>query len=211
MLTPRQSEILTFIQDFSKRQGYPPTIREIGRGVGIQSLRGVTVHLDALARKGYLQRSRQARGLKVLGKGQGARGKGQLHAPAVVVPLVGRIAAGKPILADGAVEDHVAVDERFVPAPGCFIVRVHGESMVEAGIRHGDFCVVRPTPTSENGDIVAVPLEGEATVKRFFREQGVIRLKPENRTMNPIELSDRGLARREIRLLGQVVGLLRKY
>lgn len=203
-LTSRQYEVLTFIQQFAQARGYPPTIREIGHGMRIKSLRGVTGHLEALARKGYLRRSRRARGLQLTAGAPPA-------ASVVSLPLVGRIAAGQPLFAEEVVEESVVVDRRFVSTPGCFVVRVHGESMVEAGIHHGDYVIVRPQATATNGETVAVLIEGEATVKRFFRERGAIRLQPAHPTMPPILLRERDWAAGDLRVLGRVVGLMRKY
>ena len=165
-LTSRQQEVLELIKRLTAQQGAPPTIRELKEGLRLKSLRGVTVHLDALVRKGYIQRSRQARGIRLLGEGSIL----PLDPAPVFIPVVGRIAAGQPILAEQHIEERLAVDPRWVPGPGCFAVRVHGDSMVEAGITDGDYVVVRPQPTAENGQIVAVLIEGEATVKRFYQE-----------------------------------------
>lgn len=209
MLTPRQDEVLRFIRQFCRAEGYPPTIREIGRGVGIRSLRGVTGHLEALVRKGYLRRGRQARGLKLLVEGERSRPV-TLHPSPVSLPLLGRIAAGQPVLAEGTEEGQVVVDRRLAPTPGCFVVRVHGESMTGAGILHGDFCVVRPQPVASNGEVVAVLIDGEATVKRFYRERGVVRLQPENPAVQPLRFREADLAGRDVRVLGRVVGVLRK-
>lgn len=220
-LTERQKQVLALIRAHLAQAGAPPTIRELRDGLGLKSLRGVTIHLDALVRKGTIERSRQARGIRILVKGQGSRVKGPrvsnspctLHpAPIflspVFLPVVGQIAAGAPLLAEQNVEERLAVDPRWVPGPGCFAVRVHGESMVNAGITSGDYVVVRPQQDAENGQIVAVLIEGEATVKRFYREKGSrIRLQPENPAFEPIFLKPRA---NSIRILGKVVGLFRK-
>ena len=229
MLTARQQEVLKFIQQFDRTEGYPPTIREIGRALGIRSLRGVTVHLDALVRKGQLQRNRRARGLRLARRAAApgaelSAGTALWSAGSVVaLPLVGRIAAGQhpalnrapvrpsgqPILAEALPEESMVVDRRLAP-PGCFVVRVHGESMVGAGIHHGDYVIVRPQATAQNGEIVAVLIEGEATVKRFFRDRHLIRLQPENPAIKPLIFREADLAGRDIRVLGRVVGLMRK-
>ena len=201
-LTARQAQVLEIIQTFSQEAGYPPSIRELGRALKLRSLRGVTIHLDALVRKGYLHRSRRARGLRLTTAAQPAR--------SIPLPVVGRIAAGQPVLAEGTIEDQVAVDQRFVPTPGCFLVRVHGDSMVEAGIHHGDFVVVQPQPVARHGEIVAVLLDGEATVKRWYRDGAQIRLQPATQTFKPILLHESELASRDIRLLGRVASVLRR-
>lgn len=201
-------------------QGAPPTIRELREGLGLKSLRGVTVHLDALVRKGFIERSRQARGIRILkggkfsGKGDGkiipiSPEAGADYPSPVFLPVVGQIAAGAPLLAEQNIEEHLAVDPRWVPGPGCFAVRVHGDSMINAGISEGDCVVVRPQSDAANGEIVAVLIEGEATVKRFFREKGgrTIRLQPENPAIEPLFVNPRD---QSIRILGKVVGLFRK-
>lgn len=209
-LTPRQQEVLRAIERAISRQGAPPTIRELMEDLRLKSLRGVTIHLDALQEKGYIERSRQARGIRLLkrGKSDGAL----LQAPTPVptlVPVFGRIAAGQPILAEQRVEEHIAVDPRWVPAPGCFAVRVHGDSMIGIGIENGDYVVIRPQPDAEPGEVVAVLVDGEATVKRFYRERGGrIRLQAENPRVEPIFLDPR---QTPTRILGKVVGLYRKY
>ena len=205
-LTQRQRQVLEIIRRHLAEQGAPPTIRELREGLSLNSLRGVTVHLDALVRKGYIERSRQARGIRLLGPA------GKKLAPVApvpyLIPVLGQIAAGQPMLAEEQVEERLAVDPRWVPGPGCFAVRVHGESMIEAGISEGDYVIVRPQPDAVDGQIVAVLIEGEATVKRFYRERGGrARLQPENPAMEPIRVDPRD---RSIRILGKVVGLFRK-
>ncbi len=193
-------------------EGAPPTIRELREGLRLKSLRGVTIHLDALSRKGYISRSRQARGIRLL-ETHGRRwapgaGTAEITPVPRLIPVLGRIAAGAPLLAEQHVEERLAVDPRWVPAPGCFAVRVHGDSMTGAGISNGDYIIVRPQPDAENGQIVAVLIEGEATVKRFYRERGGrIRLQPENPVLEPMFIHPRD---RSVRILGKVVGLFRR-
>lgn len=205
-ITQRQRQVLEMIQRHTVKQGAPPTIRELREGLRLKSLRGVTVHLDALVRKGYIERNRQARGIRILRGGGGITPVVDLQT--VLIPVVGRIAAGEPILAEQQIEERLAVDRRWVTAPGCFAVRVHGESMMGAGIMDGDYVIVRPQKTAENGEIVAVLIEGEATVKKFYQERGGrIRLQPENPAIEPIFVNPRD---RSIQILGKVVGLFRK-
>lgn len=192
--------------------GAPPTIRELREGLALKSLRGVTIHLDALARKGYIRRSRQARGIRLLepgGKRWASGGPPAEVTPVpALIPVLGRIAAGAPLLAEQNVEERLAVDPRWIPAPGCFAVRVHGDSMTGAGISDGDYVIVRPQPEAENGQIVAVLIEGEATVKRFYRERGGrVRLQPENPVLQPLFVNPRD---QSVRILGKVVGLFRR-
>lgn len=206
-LTNRQQQVLDLIRRHLAARGAPPTIRELREGLGLNSLRGVTVHLDALVRKGFIERSRQARGIRLLKEPKSSR-MAPVEPVPYLIPVVGQIAAGAPLLAEQNVEERLVVDPRWVPGPGCFAVRVHGESMVNAGISSGDYVVVRPQSDSENGQIVAVLIEGEATVKRFFREKGGrVRLQPENPVFDPIFVHPKD---QSIRILGKVVGLFRK-
>ncbi len=224
-LTVRQRQVLALIQRLTRQEGAPPTIRELKEGLKLKSLRGVTIHLDALVRKGYLKRSRKARGIRILEgvRVQGSpafggtsldrsdKGSDPSLAPIepIYLPVVGRIAAGQPILAEQHIEERLAVDPKWVPGPGCFAVRVHGESMIGAGIMEGDYVVVKFQPTAENGQIVAVLIEGEATVKRFYQERGGrIRLQPENPAIEPMFIHPRS---QSVQILGRVVGLFRKF
>ena len=209
-LTPRQRQVLRLIRAHGVRTGAPPTIRELREGLRLKSLRGVTVHLDALVRKGMIERSRLARGIRILDGGGPFQGPSAVSdQPAtVLLPVLGRIAAGAPILAEQNVEEQLAVDPRWVPGPGCFAVRVHGDSMIQAGILSGDTVVIRPEVQPENGQIVAALIEGEATVKRFYREKRRrIRLQAENRSVEPIFLHPKEVS---LRILGRVVGLFRR-
>lgn len=204
--TPRQRQVLQMIRRHLAEQGAPPTIRELREGLALKSLRGVTIHLDALARKGYIQRSRLARGIRLLAAA--GHGPTPVTPVPILLPVVGRIAAGQPLLAEEHIEERLAVDPRWVPGPGCFAVRVHGESMIGAGIADGDYVVIRPQAEADSGQIVAVLIDGEATVKRFYRLRGGrIRLQPENPAVEPIFVHPRD---RSIRILGRVVGLFRK-
>jgi repressor LexA len=205
MLTGRQQEIWDFLVEYVDAHGYPPTVREIGEAVGLASPSTVHAHLANLERAGLLKRDpTKPRALELVGRGRAE----SAHVAAEAMPrlpLVGQIAAGGPLLADENIEDHVAVPERL---SGDFILRVKGESMIDAGILDGDLLVVQRTQTARNGDIV-VALAGddetadEATVKRFFREDGRIRLQPENASMEPIYA-------RHVQILGRVAGVFRE-
>ncbi len=202
MLTGRQQEIWDFLVDYVDRHGYPPTVREIGESVGLASPSTVHAHLANLERAGLLKRDpTKPRALELVGREpRAARGSDSPK-----LPLVGQIAAGGPLLAEENIEDHVAVPDRL---HGDFLLRVKGESMVDAGILDGDLLVVRRTQDARNGDIV-VALAGddesadEATVKRFFREDGRVRLQPENDAMEPIFAQ-------HVQILGKVVGVFRE-
>ena len=201
-LTARQREIWTFVLDYSDRHGYPPTVREIGEAVGLASPSTVHAHLANLERAGLLRRDpTKPRALELL-----AREK-PTHEPAALpkLPLLGQIAAGGPLLAEQNVEDEIAVPETL---HGDFLLRVKGDSMIEAGILEGDVVVVQRAQDARNGEIV-VALAGddetadEATVKRFFRENGRVRLQPENSALEPIYAA-------YVQILGKVVGVFRE-
>jgi repressor LexA len=185
MLTGRQQEIWDFLVDYVDRHGYPPTVREIGEAVGLASPSTVHAHLANLERAGLLKRDpTKPRALELVGREPAGASVAELPK----LPLVGQIAAGGPLLADENIEDHIAVPERL---NGDFLLRVKGDSMVNAGILDGDLLVVQRAQDARNGEIV-VALAGddesadEATVKRFFREDGRIRLQPENDAMESI-------------------------
>lgn len=180
-LTKRQAAILQFIAQTIQDQGYPPTLAEIGAHFGIRSTNGVTDHLVALERKGYLTRSSKARSLHVTEKGV----TDLYEAEPNTLPLVGRVAAGQPLFAEENIEGRVTVDPAHV-REGAFCLRVNGESMVEAGILDGDLIVVDPSRRPRKGDVVVAMVDDEATVKRFHPEGATIRLEPANSAMQPI-------------------------
>lgn len=198
-LTRRQAEILTFIQRYSETHGYPPSVREIGRALGLTSSSTVHSHLAALEKKGYLHRDpSKPRALEIL-RDEHAMAPKKL----VPLPVVGRVAAGTPILAEENIEDYLPLPTEFLPAGDGFILHVRGDSMIDDGIRDGDLLIVRKQPTAHDGDIVVARLDDEATVKRFYREDGHIRLQPSNPTMDAIRT-------RDIHIEGKVVGLIRR-
>ena len=205
MLTARQQEIWGFLVEYVDRHGYPPTVREIGEAVGLASPSTVHAHLANLERAGYVRRDpTKPRALELVGRArESAVQGGEVH----VLPLVGEIAAGGPLLAEENIEAHLAVPEPLARGGEEFLLRVKGESMIEAGILPGDYVVVRRQQTAQNGDIV-VALAGEdeaadeATVKRFFRENGRIRLQPENSALEPLYPD-------HVRILGKVTGVFR--
>jgi repressor LexA len=205
-LTGRQREIWSFLVDYVDRHGYPPTVREIGEAVGLASPSTVHAHLANLERAGLLRRDpTKPRALELVGRGKGAAKDAETVAALPKLPLLGQIAAGGPLLADQNVEDEIAVPESL---RGYFLLRVKGDSMIEAGILEGDVVVVRRAQDARDGEIV-VALAGddetadEATVKRFFRESGRIRLQPENSSLEPIYA-------RHVQILGKVVGVFRE-
>jgi repressor LexA len=208
MLTQRQREIYDFIVRYSEEQGYPPTVREIGEAVGLASPSTVHAHLANLERAGMLRRDPTKPRALVLS----SRERPASSAPAVEearrLPVVGQIAAGGPLLAEQNVDEYIAVPRPLSRGEEEFILRVKGDSMIEAGILDGDYVVVQRQQTARDGDIV-VALAGddegtdEATVKRFFRENGGIRLQPENAALEP-------LYPRHVQILGKVIGVFRR-
>lgn len=200
-LTRRQEQILDFIRSEIHRRGYPPSVREIGEAVGLSSSSTVHAHLSALEKNGYIRRDpTKPRALEVLDFRDTERGVDPRTVTAV--PLVGSVAAGQPILAAENIEATLPLPAEFA-GESTFILRVRGDSMIEAGILDGDFVVVRQQAIADNGDIVVALIEDEATVKRFYREADRIRLQPENSAMEPIYV-------RDARILGKVVALFRR-
>jgi len=197
-LSKRQKEIFDFISRYAAKHGYPPTVREIGKAVGLHSSSTVHAHLSKLEKIGVLRRDpTKPRAIEVLVE----RAKRAVR-PAGL-PLVGTVAAGEPILAEENIEDYLEVPDVIGGEDGDYILSVRGESMIDAGILEGDFVVVRPSETARDGEIVvALVGDDEATVKRYFREKDHIRLQPENKSMKPIRSQ-------EVRLLGKIVGVFR--
>lgn len=198
-LTKRQEAILRFIIESIRDYGYPPTIAEIGEEFGISSTNGVNDHLIALEKKGYIERTSKARGIHVLPKAAA----GLYQSEASMIPLVGSVAAGQPILADENIEDYVAVSAALAQ-PESYCLRVRGDSMIEAGILDGDVIVVDQKKQAKSGDIVVALLGDEATVKRFHPMGQEVELRPENHTMEPIRVMGE-----EVFLQGVVVALQR--
>ncbi|HET7236228.1 MAG TPA: transcriptional repressor LexA [Actinomycetota bacterium] len=199
-LTARQRRILDFIGQTVRERGYPPTVREIGEAVGLTSSSSVHAQLATLERRGLLRKDPTKPRAMALSETPRAEG--------VVVPLVGRIAAGAPVLADEHVEDHLVVPMGFAGDAEHFALTVRGDSMIEAGILDGDLVIVRAQATAADGDIVAVllpgPAEDEATVKRLSSRRGRVMLVPENAALEPFEMDPGG------RILGKVVSVLRR-
>lgn len=197
-LTPRQREILDYIRKEIRERGYPPSVREIGEATGLSSSSTVHGHLARLEEKGFLRRDPdKPRAIEVTGERQLRQQR------LVSIPLVGRVTAGQPILAIENVEETYALPYDFVRGDSVFMLRVEGESMINAGIFDGDLVMVRSQESADNGDIVVALLGDEATVKRFFHEGDQVRLQPENTNMAPIYS-------RDVRVLGKVIGLYRR-
>jgi repressor LexA len=196
-LPERRRLILQVIEDAVREQGYPPTVREIGLKVGLTSPASVQSHLAALEAEGYIRRGASKR--RALELTRSARpGRGLRH-----VPLVGRVAAGTPLLAEENIEDTLDIPGFLGGDESCFALRVTGTSMINAGIFDGDIVVVKRQETADDGDIVVAVLTDEATLKRFFREADQVRLQPENDLMEPIYARDPLIA-------GKVIAVMRK-
>jgi repressor LexA len=203
-LTKRQQEIFDFIRKHSAKYGYPPTVRDIGKAVGLASSSTVHAHLANLEKLGLLRRDpSKPRAIELFDR---AVGSAVETVKAIVspnsLPLLGSVAAGAPMLAEENIEDYVSVPDLAGGGDGQYVLRIRGDSMKDAGILEGDHVVVHSQDTAQDGDIVVALLGEEATVKRFFRESDHIRLQPENETMEPIRS-------KEVKVLGRVVGLLR--
>jgi repressor LexA len=196
-LTKRQKEIFDYIRRYAARHGYPPTVREIGKAVGLTSSSTVHAHLANLEKIGLLKRDpTKPRAIELLLD----KAKKAIRGPGL--PLVGQVAAGTPILAEENIEEYVEVPDSIGGEDGNYVLRVQGDSMRDAGILDGDSVVVKPSDDADNGEIVVALLETEATVKRFYREKDRVRLQPANKAYKPIRT-------RDAELLGRVVGVFR--
>jgi repressor LexA len=196
-LTKRQQEIFDFIKSYSSKHGYPPTVRDIGKAIGLTSSSTVHAHLANLEKQGVLRRDpTKPRAMEILDKAKKA-----VTPPGL--PIVGRVAAGQPILAEENIEEYVEVPQIAGGDDGEYVLKVQGDSMKNVGILEGDYVVVHSTETAENGEIVVALLDDEATVKRFYKEADHVRLQPENEALEPI-------LTRDVQVLGRVVGVFRR-
>ena len=194
-----QAKILAYIEKATLQKGYPPSVREICDATGLKSTSTVHGHLIRLEKKGLLYRdSMKPRAISVPSDHQ------MYRTEMINVPIVGRVSAGTPILATENIEDYIALPQSMLGEGEHYVLGVRGESMIEAGIMDGDYVVVRKQPTAYNGDIVVAMVEDDATVKRFYRENGHFRLQPENPTMEPIIVP-------EVTILGKVVSRYRIF
>jgi repressor LexA len=204
-LTKRQQEIFDFIRKYSAKYGYPPTVRDIGKAVGLASSSTVHAHLANLEKIGLLRRDpSKPRAIELLDRAVGSAVesvRGIVRSDGL--PVLGSVAAGQPILAEENIEDYVSVPDIAGGSDGEYVLRVRGDSRKDAGILEGDLVVVHSQQTARDGDVVVALLGEEATVKRFFRETDHVRLQPENDAMEPIRS-------KEVKVLGRVVGLLRR-
>jgi repressor LexA len=197
-LTKRQKEIFDFIRRYAAKTGYPPTVREIGKAVGLHSSSTVHAHLANLEKAGLLRRDpSKPRAIELLID----RAKKAMRPNGL--PLVGQVAAGAPVLAEENIEEYVEIPNVIGSDEGDYVLRIQGESMKEAGILEDDYVVVRPSDDADDGEIVVALIGDEATVKRLYRESDHVRLQPENASMEPIRTT-------EARVLGKVIGVFRK-
>ncbi len=199
-ITPKQKEILDYIKDEILKKGYPPTVREICETVSLKSTSSVHSHLETLEKNGYIRRDpTKPRAIEICDDNFQ-----MVRKEMVSLPIVGNVAAGQPILAEENIEDYFAIPADVVPAGESFILNVRGDSMVNAGILNGDKVLVNARSTAQNGEIIVAMIDDSATVKRFYKENGYIRLQPENDTMEPIIVE-------ECQILGKVFGVLRFF
>jgi repressor LexA len=197
-LTKRQREIFEYVKRYGEEHGYPPTVRDIGKAIGLTSSSTVHAHLANLEKLGLLRRDpTKPRAIEVLVD------KAKAAVAPAGLPVVGQVAAGRPVLAEENIEEYIPVPQIAGGDEGGFVLRVKGDSMVKAGIFEGDYVIVRPQETAADGEIVVALVEDEATVKRFYREQDHVRLQPENDALEPIRS-------RDVQVLGRVVGVCRR-
>lgn len=203
-MSNRQNAILTFIKNEVREKGYPPSVREIGEAVGLASSSTVHGHLDRLEKKGLIRRDpTKPRAIEILDNDGDDDALLAISAAVRSVPIVGKVTAGVPITATENIEDYFPLPASMIGDRPVFMLSVHGDSMIEAGIHSGDHVIVRQQQDAINGDIVvAMTEENEATVKTFYKEKDHIRLQPENASMSPIRLN-------QVSILGKVIGLIR--
>ncbi|HCE78382.1 MAG TPA: transcriptional repressor LexA [Lachnospiraceae bacterium] len=199
-ISKKQQEILNYIKEEILSRGYPPSVREICEAVNLKSTSSVHAHLESLEKNGYIRKDpTKPRAIEVMDDDFNLTRR-----EVVNVPLIGTVAAGQPVLAQQNIENYIPVPAEYMPNQQSFMLRVKGESMINAGILNGDSVLVKEQPTAENGDIVVAMIDDGATVKRYFRESGHIRLQPENDTMDPIIVEN-------CTILGKVFGVFRIF
>lgn len=207
----KQDEILAFIYSFTKENGYPPSVREIGKAVGLNSTSTVHNYLEKLKESGKINRgASKTRALSPVHKENNSSsdaGKSFVDGKEVFqMPVIGNVAAGQPILADENIVEYYPISSEFIPPKSnSFMLKVRGDSMMNAGILNGDYIMVKQTSQANNGDIVVALIEDEATVKTFYQENGYIRLQPENPSFEPI------ICKEDVSIVGTICGLMRKY
>ncbi len=208
-ITKRQQQIYDFIRTYQKEKGYPPSVREMAAAVGLSSPSTVHAHLSALEDLGLIKRdATKPRALEVFNSDGSAINASEIRETStrgtISLPLVGRVAAGLPILAEQNVEDTFTLPTEIATDSSSFVLEVHGNSMINAGIFNGDYIIVREQKSAMNGEIIVAMIDGEATVKTFYKERGRVRLQPENDAMEPIYADNPTI-------LGKVVALMRRF
>ena len=199
-ITPKQKEILEYIKNEILRRGFPPAVREICEAVDLKSTSSVHAHLETLEKNGYIRRDpTKPRAIEILDDSFGLTRREMVN-----VPIVGQVAAGEPILAQENIENYFPIPTEFMPNSQTFLLKVKGESMINAGILDGDMVLVEQTSTASNGDMVVALIDDGATVKTFYKEEGIFRLQPENDSMDPIIV-------KEVSILGKVIGVFRFF
>ena len=199
-ITPKQKEILEYIKDQILTRGFPPAVREICEAVNLKSTSSVHSHLETLEKNGYIRRDpTKPRAIEILDDNFNLTRREMVN-----IPIIGRVAAGEPLLAEQNIEDYFPIPVEYMPNKQTFMLQVQGESMINAGILSGDYVIVEQTPSAENGEQVVALIEDGATVKTFYREEGIIRLQPENDAMDPIIVPD-------CKILGKVFGVFRLF
>ena len=198
-ISPKQLEILEYIKSQILERGFPPAVRDICEAVHLKSTSSVHSHLETLEKNGYIRRDpTKPRAIEILDDSF------KMRREMVNVPIIGRVAAGEPILAEQNIEDYFPIPMEFMPNNQTFILKVQGESMINAGILDGDMVIVEQRATARNGEMVVALIEDGATVKTFYKEDGHIRLQPENYTLDPIIVTD-------VHIIGNVIGLFRFF
>lgn len=199
-ITPKQQEILDFIKSEILHKGYPPAVRDICEAVHLKSTSSVHSHLETLEKNGYIRRDpTKPRAIEIIDDQFNLTRRETVN-----VPMIGTVAAGQPILAQEHIEGYFPIPAEYMPKGECFMLKVKGDSMVNAGIFSGDYIMVRQQNTAKNGDMVVALVEDSATVKTFYKEEGHIRLQPENDSMDPIIVD-------EVQILGKVFGVFRMF
>ncbi|SEF42277.1 repressor LexA [Eubacterium ruminantium] len=200
-ISAKQEQILNFIKESIINKGYPPTVRDICTAVGLSSTSSVHAHLNTLEEKGYIRRDpTKPRAIEILDDD----GFNLAHRELVNVPVIGNVAAGQPILAEENITEYFPIPPEYLTNNQTFMLKVKGDSMINAGILYGDTIIVEQTNYAKNGDIVVALIEDSATVKTYYKENGHYRLQPENDTMEPIIVDD-------LKIIGKVIGLFRSY
>ena len=202
-LTPTQEKVLNFLKDFLREKGFPPTLREIASHFGLRGPKAPQKTLNILERKGYIRKvPGGSRAIEILSYPQFSLTQ------ILPIPVIGRVNAGEPILAIENIERYINLDRSLVPSGDVFLLRVQGDSMIDAHIQDGDFALVKPQPNAENGEIVVALIEDEATIKRIFKKRDLIRLEPANPKMEPIVVKK---GEKKVTIVGKVVGIFRKF